>query len=138
MEAVSLWIFLDPVTGRPARLTPAFLDTWGEAAGGRKVQARNLLGPPPDSGAAERPWPFRCTDLDGLGHVNNAATWEPIEDELDRLGIAARRADLEYGEGIDRGDLVTLLSVPPTDDRTVRLWLTVGGTVRASAAIEPV
>ena len=81
---------------------------------------------------------MRCTDLDGLGHVNNAATWEPIEDELDRLGIAVRRADLEYGEGIDRGDLVTLLSVPPADDGTVRLWLTVGGTVRASAAIEPV
>ena len=93
VEAVSLWIFLDPVTGRPARLTPAFLDTWGEAAGGRKVQARNLLGPPPDSGAAARRWPLRSTDLDGLGHVNNAATWEPIEDELDRLGLtpAARR-----------------------------------------------
>ena len=85
VETVSLWIFLDPVTGRPTRLTQDFHDTWGEATGGRKVPARNLLGPPPD-GLAGRRWPLRSTDLDGLGHVNNAATWAPVEDELDRIG----------------------------------------------------
>jgi len=133
VETVSLWIFLDPVTGRPARLTQDFHDTWGEATGGRKVPARNLLGPPPD-GLTGRRWPLRSTDLDGLGHVNNAATWAPVEDELDRLGVTARRADLEYADAIDRGDDVTLLSADE-DGGVVRLWLTVGGAARASAAV---
>jgi acyl-ACP thioesterase len=133
VEAVALWIFLDPASGRPTRLTPEFHDTWGEAAGGRKVAARHLLGPPPD-GLAGRPWPLRSTDLDGLDHVNNAATWAPVEDELDRLDLTARRADLEYGDGIDRSDDVTLSSTAD-DTGLVRIWLTVAGTVRAAAAV---
>jgi hypothetical protein len=68
--------------------------------------------------------------------VNNAATWAPVEDELDRIGVTARRADLEYADGIDRGDDVTLLSTA-AGRGVVRLWLTVGGTVRASAAVQP-
>jgi acyl-ACP thioesterase len=28
------------------------------------------------------PWLFRATDCDVAGHVNNAAYWEPLEDEL--------------------------------------------------------
>ena len=30
------------------------------------------------------PWPLRATDLDVLDHVNNAAYWAPVEEELAR------------------------------------------------------
>ena len=129
VETVSLWIFVDPVTGRPARLTQDFHDTWGEATGGRKVPARNLLGPPPD-GLTGRRWPLRSTDLDGLGHVNNAATWAPVEDELDR---SASPPAAPISSTPTASTAATTSRCCPTDEDggVVRLWLTVGGAVRA-------
>ena len=40
--------------------------------------------PAPPSGGAEggRPWTFRGSELDIALHVNNAAYWEPLEEEL--------------------------------------------------------
>jgi hypothetical protein len=38
--------------------------------------------PLPTSGAAAGAWTFRSVDLDIAGHVNNAAYWEPLEEEL--------------------------------------------------------
>lgn len=135
VEAASLWIYVDPTTGRPARLTPEFHAAYGEAAGGRKVGARlHHAKPPPD--AVGRPWPLRSTDHDPLGHVNNAATWEPVEDELDRLGVVPRWAEIEYGDAIEPADAVEVVST--TDDEgTVAVWLTVAGAVRASALVRP-
>src|SRR3954464_10315730 len=40
VEAAGLWVFVDARTGRPARLTPEFLATYQEAAGGRQASAR--------------------------------------------------------------------------------------------------
>ena len=76
--------------GRPGDRSPGPADPrvprhLREAAGGREVGARLLHEPVPphDRGRVDRrPWAVRSTDLDGLHHVNNAATWEPIEDEL--------------------------------------------------------
>ncbi|MEI2803342.1 MAG: hypothetical protein V9E84_06495, partial [Trichococcus flocculiformis] len=79
-----------------------------------------------------RPWPLRSTDLDGLGHVNNAATWEAVEDELTRRGLRATFAELEYRDAIDPGDTVTLTSTLTEDGRLALFsWLTVADTIRA-------
>lgn len=132
VETASLWVFVDPVTGRPARLTQQFTDTYAEAAGGRTVKARLLHRKPP-AHAARRPWPLRSTDHDRLGHVNNAATWAPVEDELDRLGVVPTWAELEYGDAIDPTDVVELRRVEA--DGACWMWLTVDGAVRASARV---
>ncbi len=135
VEAASVWISVDPVSGRPARLTPQFLDAYGEAAGDRRVDAR-LHHPRPPEGADRRPWALRSTDHDPLGHVNNAATWEPFEDELDRRGLVPGWAEVEYGDAVEPTDEAVLVSEQdPTG--TVRAWLTVDGTVRASAVAHP-
>ncbi|HEX2577917.1 MAG TPA: acyl-ACP thioesterase domain-containing protein, partial [Aquihabitans sp.] len=143
VEAAALWVFVDPATGRPAKLTAAFHATYDEAAGGRQVQARLRHGPPPD-GAERRPWPLRSTDVDGLGHVNNAATWSAVEDELARHGLVATYAELEHPDAIEPGSQVALVSERTTadpaepDDSTgdpdrpgaahgLRLWLEVDG-----------
>ena len=134
LEVASLWIFLG-TSGRPSRLPDWFAATWGEAALGRTVSARlTLPGPGPD--ATDRPWALRATDLDVLGHVNNAATWQAVEDEAARRGLVPGRAVLEYGEAIDPDDEVVLRSATDAAG-DLRLWLCVGEGVRASARLTP-
>jgi acyl-ACP thioesterase len=143
VEAASLWVFIDPATGRPARLQQTFLDAYAEAAAGRSVEARLAHGPVPAPGDGHRrPWPLRTTDLDGLGHVNNAATWEAVEDELTRLGLRPVTAELEYRDAIELDDAVEVVSaaldaadLPPHATGRIGVWLTVGGTVRAAADV---
>jgi acyl-ACP thioesterase len=92
VEAVSLWVHLDPESWRPVPFTEAEIVAYGDAAAGRKITAR-LRHPPPASGADHSPWRFRSIDCDIAGHVNNAAYWEPLEEELltvpdpDRLDV---------------------------------------------------
>lgn len=132
LEAMALWVRVDRVSGRPARLDPAFLDLYADFTGDRKVSAALTHGEPPDD-ADRRPWALRATDFDPLGHVNNAATWEPVVDELARRQLHPRRAQVEYRAALDPGDEVVLASV--ADDHRLRLWLEVEGVVRASAVV---
>jgi acyl-ACP thioesterase len=68
-----------------------------------------------------------------MGHVNNAATWEPVEDELDRRRLVPVRAEVEYRDAIDPRDTVELRSAAEGDE--LRVWLLVAGAVRASAVV---
>jgi len=84
VEAVSLWVHLDAAHWRPSPLTAAELSTYGGAVPSRKVSAR-LRHPAPDAAAstpAASAWAFRATDCDIADHVNNAAYWQPLEEEL--------------------------------------------------------
>ncbi len=132
VEAASLWIAVDVRTGRPARLAEQFTATYAAAADGRTVGA-SLRHPAPPPDADRRPWPLRSTDFDPLGHVNNAATWEPVEAELDGRGLVPVRAELEYRAGIDPDDGVDLVTA--TDGDGLAVWLLAGPVVRASALV---
>jgi acyl-ACP thioesterase len=92
-----------------------------------------LPGPPDD--ASRRPWPLRSTDLDVMGHVNNAITWAAVEDECARLGFVPRSATVEWTGSIEADDVVEVRSAP--HDAGVRLWLTVGDAVRVAASVSP-
>jgi acyl-ACP thioesterase len=96
IEAAALWVHLD-AEGRPRPLTAEFHAIYGEAAAGRRVRARLLhpAAPPPD--AATRPWTFRVADLDLARHVNNAAYWAVLEEELAGAELGERfRAEIEH------------------------------------------
>ncbi|WCB94020.1 hypothetical protein DSM104299_02748 [Baekduia alba] len=82
VEAVALWVHLDPVTARPMPITDAELEVYGPSAAGRVVKARLRHPAPPENGAGTRAWAFRTTELDVADHINNAAYWAPLEDEL--------------------------------------------------------
>jgi acyl-ACP thioesterase len=133
VDAVAIWVYVDRA-GRPARLGDWFFDHYGEAADGRKVSGRLQLPPPPDDAEA-RAWPLRATDFDPLGHVNNAAHWNAVEDELARRapGRAPASAELEYRTAIEPDDPVELRSFLSPDH--LRVWLTVRGEVRSGAEI---
>lgn len=133
VEIATVWVFLDE-RGRPAPLPEWFVDTYGTAAAGRKVSAR-LSGSRPDEAAVSRPWAMRATDLDVLGHVNNAATWAAVEDELGRHDLLPTRAVLEYGAPIELTDEIRLSSRNDPDDASLLIWLTCGDEVRATGRV---
>jgi acyl-ACP thioesterase len=81
VEAVSLWVHLDPERWVPSPLTEAELATYGGAAQTRRVSAR-LRHPAPPTLQGGTPWTFRATECDIADHVNNAAYWQPLEEEL--------------------------------------------------------
>jgi acyl-ACP thioesterase len=81
VEAVALWVHLDPVSWRPIPFTEQETTLYGSAAAGRRVSAR-LRHPSPPPADPSGAWTFRSVDLDIAGHVNNAAYWEPLEEEL--------------------------------------------------------
>ena len=71
------------------------------------------------------------TDVDRLGHVNNAAYWAPVEEVFaGRLG-GRLRAVLEYRKPVDLGERVELA----VDGD--HLWLVVDGDVRSAAWLDP-
>ena len=81
VEAVALWVAIDPQTLRPAKID-AMRAIYGESAGDRRVRA-GLVHPAPPTDATATPWTFRRADLDVAEHVNNAAYWQALADEPD-------------------------------------------------------
>jgi acyl-ACP thioesterase len=81
VEAVALWVHLDPVSWHPAPFSETEIAVYGSAAGDRKISHR-LRHPAPPPDVATAPWTFRATESDVAGHINNAAYWTPLEQEL--------------------------------------------------------
>jgi acyl-ACP thioesterase len=117
IEAVGLWIHLDPASRRPVSPPDAVQRIYSPSANGRVVKARLRHARPPED--AERAgWRFRATDVDIAEHVNNAAYWEPLEERLAAAGDPdALDAEIEFRDPALPGDAV-LLSTPPW------LWIT--------------
>lgn len=127
IDTATLVVHLDG-NGRPAKLPGWFETTYAEAAVGRTLTSRLVLpGPPADADA--RPWPTRSTDLDVMGHVNNAVTWAAVEDELARQERVPASVVVEWSGALEGDDDIELRS---SGDG---IWLTVGGAVRVAARI---
>ncbi|MBK9180048.1 MAG: acyl-[acyl-carrier-protein] thioesterase [Acidimicrobiales bacterium] len=137
-EAASLWVYVDPRTGRPLRLPPGFHERYGESAGGRTVRARLAL-PDPPAGATSRPWPLRFADFDALGHVNNAVSWAAIEDALAprRELRAPLEAVVEWRSPLERGAEPELVTADAAEGRAAGLaaWLVDRGAVVTAAQV---
>ncbi|HEX4108479.1 MAG TPA: acyl-ACP thioesterase domain-containing protein, partial [Solirubrobacteraceae bacterium] len=82
LEAVALWIQLDHNSGRPLPLGARFLAAYEASAAGRRVKARLRHPALPERPHAEGRWVFRRTELDVAQHINNAAYWTVLEEEL--------------------------------------------------------
>jgi acyl-ACP thioesterase len=135
IEVDSVWIHLGP-DARPARIGEGF-DPYAEAAGGRVASTRLLLRSPPED-APRTAWPLRMTDVDVLGHVNNAAYWSAVEHHLQGREPDLRtpvRARLDYRHPLDLGEDVEL--VEWSENGRLDLAFVVGDVVNAVAAIEP-
>lgn len=129
-EAESIWIHLDPSL-RPRRLDARFLAVYGPSAQGRKAPTRFTLDMDIQVPGHGDPWSIRATDIDRLGHVNNAAYWAPLEEVwADRLA-GTLHAVLEYRKPIDLGEQVEIVQSGQL------AWLVAAGDVRSAARLDP-
>lgn len=81
VDTVSIWVYLDPETGRPLRFEPEFVEIYAESAQGRDANVRLRHPDPPEDGERS-PWRFRVSEMDPAGHINNSHYWTPLEEEL--------------------------------------------------------
>jgi acyl-ACP thioesterase len=135
IEVDSTWIHLGP-DARPARIGEGF-DEYAAAAQGRVTSTKLTLAPPSPDGRP-RVWPLRATDVDRMGHVNNAAYWAAVEQRLGDLELDVRRplrARLDYRHPIDLGDKVELADA--AHDGRYAVAFVVGDVVKAVARVEP-
>ena len=124
VEVAGVWVHLNPQSRMPAPLPESFERFWAESAGGRKVKAR-LRHPSPAGDEERAPWFFRRSDADLAEHVNNAAYWEPIEEDLGDPD--ALDAEIEFREPAQPGPAVLLRGADGTR------WITAeDGRVHAS------
>jgi acyl-ACP thioesterase len=108
VEVVSLWVHLDPVSGRPTPLTEEELAVWGESTAGRKVTAR-LRHPSPEDPDDSFAWSFRRTECDLAEHINNAAYLQPLEEELlQGADLESIDVEIEYRSPAQAGDKLVL------------------------------
>jgi acyl-ACP thioesterase len=133
VEAASTWVHIDLDSGRPSRIPDGFDELYGEAHGGRRVRARLDHPDPSDDRARRFAWPLRFTDFDVLGHVNNAACWQIVEQALagHRDLRAPLRAEVQHRRAIERDEVVEV-AVDPRDDG-LHLWVTAGAEVAVTA-----
>jgi acyl-ACP thioesterase len=135
VEVDSVWIHLAP-DGRPARIGEGF-DAFKEAASGRSASTRLTLPDPPEGSPRTR-WPVRATDLDLMGHVNNAAYWKAVEDRFHGRRAELRRpyrARLEYRHPIDLGETVELAEFSAGGGHGIAF--VADAVVKATALVEP-
>ena len=142
-DAASLWVHVDSTTLAPSRVPDDVAHVLGESSAGRKVNARLLLGRDDeaplgrtrDTGAFG--WPLRFADFDVVGHLNNAAYWEALEEVL--AGVRSLRAPLravmEHVAQVEPGGRLDVSWIG--DDTERRLTLVENGDVRAEAWAGP-
>jgi acyl-ACP thioesterase len=137
-EAESIWVLLDRVTSRPARLPALFGELYGASGVGRTVSAKLELPPEPALETFKVNWPIRVSDIDTLGHANNAVYWAAIESALatdpDGAAMAGRvRGVLEYRRPLDLTSDLELAIARNHEETSV--WFVDGGATAACAVI---
>jgi acyl-ACP thioesterase len=129
VEALALWVHLDPDGAHPRPLPEGFEAVYGAAAAGRRVRARLRHPATPPDGAPGRPWRFRAADLDLAGHVNNPVYWQVLEEELVGADPACGAdAEIEHRTAGDAGEAV----VAAADGMR---WISAAGDVLATVKV---
>ncbi|MDG3009153.1 4-hydroxybenzoyl-CoA thioesterase [Rhodococcus sp. D2-41] len=135
------WINISPDTGMPTRMADEFIEPLLEHTTEHRLRwHRRLTAAKPEAeapGVQVTPFPLRFTDVDLLGHVNNAVYWHAVEEHLsDRpdLMAAPHRATIEYLSPVLGTDSLRLWVAH--GDAAVDLWFEVDGELRAQARVE--
>lgn len=135
VDTLTLWVRLDPSSGRPSALAPAFRACFAEAVGARVTDHELRHPAPPDRPG--QPFPLRACDFDLRGHVNNAVLWAPVEEVLAADGFAggAGTFEMEFRAAVAPGARVEILTQGETSARA--LWIVADGKASASALLFP-
>lgn len=145
VEVEGFWVNVDPTTGRPAPLSARMVATFREAAGDEPLRWRRVLNRPAPVGSApkspalksvvEHDFPLRLTDVDWLGHLNNATYWSALEQVLAGRTAGPVDAVLEHVAPVAPGEHLQLRTSADGTSRYV--WFLVEGAVRAAAQVRP-
>jgi acyl-ACP thioesterase len=135
VDAAALWVHVDKESLQPSRVPDDVVELLSTSSGGRSVGARLLLRAK-NFGTSHtivpEPWAMRFTDFDAVGHMNNAAYWEIVEEHLaaHRNLRAPLRGVVEHVIQIEEGQEPVRFSEQPSED--LALQLCVGDTVHAA------
>jgi acyl-CoA thioester hydrolase len=122
------WVYVDAATGRPRRIPPEMEQAFGVDGVPSQERAAFAAPPPPAAPALAR-HRVRVSEVDSVGHVNNAVY-------LDLLAQATLDALAEVGWPLDRmlaagavpvlasGDLEYLDGARYGEELTLRTWFT--------------
>jgi acyl-ACP thioesterase len=116
IETAALWVRVDFKTMKPVALSKEMIEMLSSATNGRKISSRLEIGKNlPDltsNNAISQDWPIRFSDMDAVGHLNNAAYWEVLEEYLGANSgkRAPLRATVEHHGAIDPGDKVQVVT----------------------------
>lgn len=121
IEAVALWVPTDS-SGHPVRVRDDFFRIYGEGVRRRKVPGR-VGAPTSREGSTSQAWPLRRSDIDLVGHVNNAAVWQAVSEVVN---VPVDAVSVTHHAAIERDDDVSLARAPGL------AWLLVDDEVRVS------
>jgi acyl-ACP thioesterase len=135
IDAAALWVHVDEATLQPSRVPDDVAALLLASAAGRQVNARLILREKEfATGNTVMPqdWPLRFSDFDAVGHMNNAAYWEIIEESLAARSDlrAPLRAVVEHVVQIEQGQTVQRLVTPEIED--IELLVSVDNTTHAA------
>lgn len=133
VDAAALWVHVDSETLQPSKVPDDVVATLTESSGGRSIGARLLLKSKLFSeGHTELPWPTRFADFDVVGHMNNAAYWEMVEEYLaeNRDQRAPLRAIVEHVVQVEHEHTLTRCIASGIED--LDLQLLVNGNIHAA------
>jgi len=139
-EAESVWVLIERGTARLARLPPAFDARYAASTLGRTISAKLELDPDPGPAAIRGPWPLRATDIDVLGHANNAVYWAAVEtaiassaDGREALIASRIRGVLEFRNPVELTAQVELAVAESPPELSA--WLVDGDRTAACAVV---
>ncbi len=135
LAAVTDWVYVDMTTGRVRRVPAEMEERFGSTPGNPGPARPAWESPPPPAAPARVPCPVRWSDIDALGHVNNAAYLELlVQATFDVLGGAGwsidrlvadggvptvAMVDIEYLEAARYGERVDAVTWFGGDDRAL-------------------
>jgi acyl-ACP thioesterase len=93
VQVSCLWVHIDPERLLPSPVETVEIEMW-TGPNTPPVKAR-LHHPAPVGDTVAREWIFRASELDVAEHVNNAAYFTPLDDELLSISSAPGAADVE-------------------------------------------
>lgn len=138
VDAAALWVHVDRDTLQPSRVPADVAPVLAASSGGRTVGAKLLFreGDFDLNTADTLGWPLRFSDFDSVGHMNNAAYWEVLEEHLAGRSTTHNglRAVVEHVKQVEPGEA---LSRTWTDSDGTSVVLTVDGALRATAWVGP-
>ncbi|WP_235916553.1 acyl-[acyl-carrier-protein] thioesterase [Antrihabitans cavernicola] len=140
VETMGFWINISASTGMPTRISDKALAYLSESTNEQRLRWRPWLTEPgPPESESDKAFHLRATDIDQYNHVNNAAYWHAVEEQLvdlPKLVAVPHRATIEYISPVLANEHVMVRGrFDDTEIPTLKLWFVVDGEVRTAVRV---